>query len=101
MIPNIREATRSDLVAVLRFWMESGAEPTHTDDVESIGALIARDPEALIVAESESQIVGTVIAGWDGWRGSIYRSRRPAPRTCSSTMRNGRIFGWDRTATIW
>ena len=26
-----------------------------------------------MVAESDQQIVGTVIAGWDGWRGSIYR----------------------------
>jgi ribosomal protein S18 acetylase RimI-like enzyme len=25
------------------------------------------------VAEAEGSIVGTLIAGWDGWRGSFYR----------------------------
>ena len=32
-----------------------------------------RDPGALMVADASGQIVGSVIAGWDGWRGSIYR----------------------------
>ena len=27
----------------------------------------------MIVATNDHRIVGTVIAGWDGWRGSIYR----------------------------
>jgi ribosomal protein S18 acetylase RimI-like enzyme len=36
-------------------------------------ALIAHDHGALIVAEQSDRIVGTVIAGWDGWRGSVYR----------------------------
>lgn len=35
--------------------------------------LVRRDPGALIVAEADGGVVGTVIAGWDGWRGSIYR----------------------------
>jgi ribosomal protein S18 acetylase RimI-like enzyme len=28
---------------------------------------------ALIVAEEDGSIVGSVIAAWDGWRGSVYR----------------------------
>ena len=35
--------------------------------------LLANDPEALAVAVDGTDIVGSVIAGWDGWRGSIYR----------------------------
>jgi ribosomal protein S18 acetylase RimI-like enzyme len=31
------------------------------------------DENALIVSEEDGQIVGAVIAGWDGWRGNIYR----------------------------
>jgi len=27
----------------------------------------------LLVAESAGRVVGAVIAGWDGWRGNIYR----------------------------
>ena len=34
---------------------------------------MAHDAGALIVAESEGVLAGSVIAAWDGWRGSIYR----------------------------
>ena len=57
---------------VLTFWQEA-AEPTSTDSAEVLVSLVQRDPGALIVAEVDGRIVGTVIAGWDGWRGSIYR----------------------------
>jgi ribosomal protein S18 acetylase RimI-like enzyme len=69
----IRTGRRSDIPAVLALWRDAGAEPTHTDDAGSLGQLISRDPSALIVAEEAGHLVGTVIAGWDGWRGSIYR----------------------------
>lgn len=41
-------------------------------------ALIVRDPDALILAVDETptgtiELVGTVMAGWDGWRCHIYR----------------------------
>ena len=69
----IRAARADDVGAVLALWRHADAEPSHTDDEESLGRLIAHDEGALMVAESDRQIVGTVIAGWDGWRGSIYR----------------------------
>jgi ribosomal protein S18 acetylase RimI-like enzyme len=70
---SIRPAVAADIPAVLELWREAAA-PTTTDDAEGVGALLAHDPGALLVAESSSkEIVGTVIAGWDGWRGSIYR----------------------------
>ncbi len=69
----LRTGQRSDVESVLLLWAESDAEPTHTDDVESLGKLVAHDPGALIVAEDNGQLVGSVIAGWDGWRGSVYR----------------------------
>ncbi|HEY1636597.1 MAG TPA: GNAT family N-acetyltransferase [Acidimicrobiales bacterium] len=69
----LRSAQPEDVGSVLQLWGASDVEPTHTDDVESLGRLIARDPSALIVAEDGSRLVGSVIAGWDGWRGSIYR----------------------------
>jgi ribosomal protein S18 acetylase RimI-like enzyme len=73
MPPTFRPATALDAPAVLALWLESEAEPTHTDDVENVRQLIERDPVALIVAELDHRLVGSVIAGWDGWRGSIYR----------------------------
>jgi ribosomal protein S18 acetylase RimI-like enzyme len=68
----LRPAAADDIAGVLAFWRES-AEPTSTDSEEGLASLIDRDPGALIVAEADGHIVGTVIAGWDGWRGSIYR----------------------------
>ena len=58
---------------MLSLWREAETHPTTTDDIDSVGRLIAHDPAALLVAESEGRLVGSVIAGWDGWRGSIYR----------------------------
>jgi ribosomal protein S18 acetylase RimI-like enzyme len=69
----IREARAGEADAVLEAWTRAGAEPSISDDVGSIERLIAHDPGALLVAEAEGRIVGTVIATWDGWRGGIYR----------------------------
>ncbi len=69
----IRAASTTDGPGVLALWRDAGAEPSHTDDVDSLARLIAHDPGALIVAECDGRIVGSVVAGWDGWRGSIYR----------------------------
>jgi ribosomal protein S18 acetylase RimI-like enzyme len=70
---DIRPAGPSDIAAVLSLWSDA-AQPTTTDDASGVGALLERDPGALLVAESSSgRIVGTVIAAWDGWRGSVYR----------------------------
>ncbi|HEY1830383.1 MAG TPA: GNAT family N-acetyltransferase [Acidimicrobiales bacterium] len=69
---DIRPAVLEDTPAVLGFWRDVAA-PTTTDDADGVAALLARDPGALLVAESCGRIVGTVIAAWDGWRGSVYR----------------------------
>ncbi len=69
----IRAARIEDVDAVLALWRDAGAAPSHTDDRESLERLMARDPAALILAQADGRTVGTVIAGWDGWRGSIYR----------------------------
>jgi ribosomal protein S18 acetylase RimI-like enzyme len=62
-----------DIAAALSVWWASGAEATVTDDERGVRALLTRDREALLVARASDGIVGTVIAGWDGWRGSLYR----------------------------
>ena len=66
-------AGASDLPAILDLWKRAGTEPGHTDDIESLTKLIAHDPGALLVAVEDETIAGSVIAAWDGWRGSIYR----------------------------
>jgi ribosomal protein S18 acetylase RimI-like enzyme len=69
----VRTAQAPELGAVLNLWKTADAEPTHTDDLDGLSRLVDHDPGALLVAEDDGAIVGSVIAGWDGWRGSIYR----------------------------
>ena len=73
MNATLRSAGTEDIAAVLALWHEADAQPTHTDDTAGLRRLITHQPGALIVAEAGPRIVGTVIAGWDGWRGSVYR----------------------------
>jgi ribosomal protein S18 acetylase RimI-like enzyme len=68
----LRSAAADDIAGVLALW-ETAAEPTSTDSADALAGLLRRDPGALIVAEADGRVVGSVIAGWDGWRGSVYR----------------------------
>jgi ribosomal protein S18 acetylase RimI-like enzyme len=68
-----RTARPADVPAVLAFWREAAEGTSISDDVAGVTRLIERDPEALILAERGGELVGTVIAGWDGWRASLYR----------------------------
>ena len=82
MRTDIRAAVEGDIPAVLDLWREAAA-PTSTDSSDALRRLLERDPGSLVVAESSGRIVGSVIAGWDGWRGSVYRlAVAPADRRC-------------------
>ena len=70
---NLRTGTTADVPAVLAVWIAAGAHPTSTDDTSCLVALVRRDPDALLVAEIDGRLVGTLIATWDGWRGDMYR----------------------------
>jgi ribosomal protein S18 acetylase RimI-like enzyme len=68
----VRGARREDLDAVMALW--GGARSAHAvteDTPERVAALLAHD--ALFVAEVDGEIVGAVIAAFDGWRGNFYR----------------------------
>lgn len=69
----IRAATPDDLDAVLAFWKVAAEGISISDDRDGVERLIARDPEALILAERNGELAGTVIAGFDGWRCHLYR----------------------------
>jgi ribosomal protein S18 acetylase RimI-like enzyme len=70
----LRPAGAGDVRAVLRFWATAAEDANRpADTVDAVAALIARDPGALILAELGTELVGTVVAGWDGWRCHLYR----------------------------
>jgi ribosomal protein S18 acetylase RimI-like enzyme len=70
----IQAADHDDLGAVLRLWQEADVTPPGpTDSLEGLTRLINDPGGVLLLAVIEGRIVGSVIGGWDGWRGSIYR----------------------------
>ncbi|MET7651689.1 MULTISPECIES: GNAT family N-acetyltransferase [unclassified Streptomyces] len=69
----MRAAGPDDLDIVLAFWKSSAEGTSISDDRSGVERLVARDPGALILAERGGELVGTVIAGFDGWRCHLYR----------------------------
>ena len=68
-----RSATASDIPALLALWRRSARFASVTDSAPALRSLLAADPEALVLAEIEGALVGSLIAVWDGWRGNFYR----------------------------
>ena len=64
-----------DVGAVLGLWADARSEHAVTSDrAEDVERLLNETPSAVFVAEaSDGEIVGVLIAGWDGWRGNMYR----------------------------
>ncbi|MFJ9566684.1 GNAT family N-acetyltransferase [Streptomyces fuscichromogenes] len=69
----IRAAVPDDLDTVLDFWKTAAEGTSISDDRGGTDRLLATDPEALLLAELDGELVGTVIAGFDGWRCHLYR----------------------------
>ncbi|MGK5532532.1 GNAT family N-acetyltransferase [Streptomyces sp. URMC 129] len=69
----VRPATAAEVERVLAFWKEAARGVSVSDDSQGVTRLIERDPEALLLAERDGELVGTVIAGFDGWRCHLYR----------------------------
>lgn len=69
----IRTGGLNDVDAVLEFWAHAAESTDRHDSADKVRALLERDPEALLLAEADGELVGSLIAGWDGWRAHLYR----------------------------
>jgi ribosomal protein S18 acetylase RimI-like enzyme len=70
----LRPADPGDVDSVLAFWRVAAEDADRpADRREAVVELIARDPDALLLAIRDDLIIGCVIAGWDGWRAHLYR----------------------------
>jgi ribosomal protein S18 acetylase RimI-like enzyme len=69
----IRPAGIEEAEAVLEFWRGAAEGTSISDDPDGVRVLIERDPGALLLAVDGERILGTVIAGFDGWRCHLYR----------------------------
>src|ERR1700722_3634652 len=70
----IRRCTPADCADVLRLWKAADATPSVTDTIDAVARIVAEGVAIVLVAtDARGRIVGSVIGGWDGWRGNIYR----------------------------
>lgn len=70
----MRRCRPEDVASVLELWAEERSAHASTPDRrEDVERLIGDSPAALLVAELDGEIVGALIAAWDGWRGNMYR----------------------------
>lgn len=58
---------------MLDLWRRAEASPSPTETAADLRGLLERDGEAMLIAEANGVIVGSLIVGWDGWRGTFYR----------------------------
>jgi hypothetical protein len=91
---SIRSATADDAIAVLGLWRAAGSVPTRTDDLQSIATLLARDPRALLLAEQNGELIGALIASFDGWRGATARCAHDTPSVYVSAINAARARVW-------
>jgi ribosomal protein S18 acetylase RimI-like enzyme len=60
--------------AVLALWESSRSAASVTEDsVEAVSALLDQPGSVLLLAWEGNALVGTLVVGWDGWRGNMYR----------------------------
>lgn len=70
----VRMSRQDDVGPVLELWgRERSGHASTPDRPEDVERLIDDSQAALLVAERDGEIVGALIAAWDGWRGNMYR----------------------------
>ena len=93
---------------MLALWERAGAIPSPTDTLAELQRLVQTHGDGFLVAIQGNTVVGSVIAGWDGWRGNIYRlavapearRRRLAPRLVREALLVMRSKGGRRLSAL-
>lgn len=70
---SIRDVRDDEVEPVLALWREAYGRVGVTDTLDDVLQAVSGSTSVLLVAEEGGRIVGTVIGGFDGWRGNIYR----------------------------
>ena len=71
--PTIRPAELEDASALLTFWRDAAKGVSVSDDPAGVQSVLAHPTTTVLLAEDNGELVGTLIAGWDGWRAHLYR----------------------------
>ena len=69
----LRACRPEDIGAVLALWRRAEAIPRPTDNPDALRLRLGRDADLFVLAWDGDRLVGTLMGGWDGWRGNMYR----------------------------
>ncbi len=69
----IRPCGADDIDAVLELWRLADTVPRPTDHRAGLELRLQRDRELFLLALDGGRVVGSLMGGWDGWRGNMYR----------------------------
>jgi len=69
----IRPCRPDEGPALLDLWHHADASPSPTDTPEQVDQVIQDSAASVLVAVDDGLLVGSIIGGWDGWRGNLYR----------------------------
>ena len=70
---HIRPCLAEECPQVLKLWEAAEATPSRTDNIQELRRLVDENHDLFLVADLAGRLIGSVIGGWDGWRGNIYR----------------------------
>jgi len=76
----IRPFATADTDAVVALWREAGLTRPWNDPYRDIARKLTVQPELFLVAHDRGDLVGTVMAGYDGHRGWLYYLATAAER---------------------
>src|SRR5687768_14801445 len=68
-----RRATPDDSDSILRFWKNSGASMSTTDEEDHVRRVTVNPAAVFVLALMDGDIVGSLLGTFDGWRGNMYR----------------------------
>jgi ribosomal protein S18 acetylase RimI-like enzyme len=70
----VRAGSPQETLAILELWQQARSEhATTADRLDDVQRLLVDMPGSLLVADGDGEILGGLIAAWDGWRGNMYR----------------------------
>ncbi|WP_460722974.1 GNAT family acetyltransferase [Microbacterium aureliae] len=72
MTVEIRAFSVADTEAVVALWQASGLTRPWNNPYQDISRKLTVQPELFLVAVAEDEVVGSVMAGYDGHRGWMY-----------------------------
>ena len=68
----LRAFVPDDTPGIVALWQACGLTRPWNDPYKDIERKLAEDPELLVVAEADRQVVGSAMVGYDGHRGWVY-----------------------------